>query len=64
MVSFDSDYSGGDGASLFFSEVSLLFFSLPFCLGRLLRARGGSEKDFSFGDSANLWGCGPCSQGL
>lgn len=30
MVSFDSDHSGGDGASLFFSQVSFCFLPLVF----------------------------------
>ena len=34
MVSFDSDYSGGDDASPFFLQVS--FTSLPVCGGELL----------------------------
>lgn len=38
LVSFDSDYSGGDDASLFFLQVS--FTSLPVCGG------GASGKGF------------------
>jgi hypothetical protein len=41
MVSFDSDHSGGDGASLFFSQVSSCFLPLVFSF-----FVGGSGKSF------------------
>jgi hypothetical protein len=54
-VSFDSDHSGGDGASpFFFSQVSILIplYPPPLMSGALC-AGSGSGKDLFFGDSAN-----------
>lgn len=54
-VSFDSDHSGGDGAStFFFSQVSILIPSPPpLWSGAVLCAGSGPWKGLFFGDSAN-----------
>lgn len=46
MVSFDSDHSGGDGASLFFSRSVYVSSPMFFFLGV-------SGKSFFFGDLAD-----------
>lgn len=55
MVSFDSDHSGGDDASLSFKVSFSLLFSLAVFAVALCSGRTGKS---GFCDSANSWGCG------